>query len=329
MHYARTIHRQCLGGCPSYDRFAKSVTAIVTPAKMSVPTLLPGVEQSHAASRLGILPCDVRTLRIVAHRARVAQVVQCSLTTHRPRNNVVDFERFGTQLLLQLAVFAAERRSLGNELAKMSRDVCRWGHRHNARYQCSAPQRSQVTDVLSKGYEDFPERVSSQAMSRVLHSNWSTKASSSRLSSAVSVLLLPLARSADIRFRWRAGMRNVPRTRCAAARASSVVGRRWMSSNNFRRCGSGNWIMASRNCSRVSSTVAIESPYGKEFARDTTHTKVAKIRAKWTRMNKRNTFWPCIIPQKGEPKPCYTQSSTRRNSFSAVQTARYRGRDTR
>ena len=135
MHHARPIHRQCLDGCPSYDRFAKSVTAIVTPAKMSVPTLLPGVEQSHAASCLGILPCDVRTLRIVAHRARVAQVVQCSLTTHRPRNNVVDFERFGTQLLLQLAVFAAELRSLGNELAKMSRDVCRWGHRHNARYQ--------------------------------------------------------------------------------------------------------------------------------------------------------------------------------------------------
>src|SRR5438132_12821764 len=78
---------------------------------MSVSTLRPGVEQSHAACRLGILPCDVRTLRIVAHRARVAQVVQCGLTTHRPRHNVVDFERFGTQLLLQLAVFAAELRS--------------------------------------------------------------------------------------------------------------------------------------------------------------------------------------------------------------------------
>src|SRR5438046_1596535 len=77
-------------------------SAIVTPAKMSVPTLLSGVEQSHAASCLGILPYDLRTLCIVAHRARVAQVVQCGLTTHRPRHNVVDFERFGTQLLLQL-----------------------------------------------------------------------------------------------------------------------------------------------------------------------------------------------------------------------------------
>ena len=140
MHHARTIHRQCLDGCPSYDRFAKGVTAIVTPAKMSVPTLLPGVEQSHAASCLGVLPCDVKTLCVVAHRARGAQVVQFGLTTHRPRNNVVDFERFGTQLLLQLAVFAAELRSLGNELAKTSRDACRWGHRHNARYQCSAQQ---------------------------------------------------------------------------------------------------------------------------------------------------------------------------------------------
>jgi hypothetical protein len=139
MHQARTIHRQCLDGCPSYDRFAKGVTVIVTPAKMSVPTLLPGVEQSHAASCPGILPYDVRTLRIVAHRARVAQVAQCGLTTHRPRHNVVDFERFGTQLLLQLAVFAAELRSLGNALAQMSRDVCRWSHRHNAHYQCSTP----------------------------------------------------------------------------------------------------------------------------------------------------------------------------------------------
>src|SRR5262249_18167940 len=64
------------------------------------------------------------------------------------------------------------------------------------------------------------------------------------------------------------------------------------------------------------------------FAHDTTHTKVAKIRAKWTRMNKRNTFWPCIISQNGEPKPCSTQFSMRGNSFSAVQIARYRGRDT-
>src|SRR6516162_7929805 len=31
-------------------------------------------------------------------------------------------------------------------------------------------------------------------------------------------------------------------------------------------------------------------------------------------MNKRNTFWPCIIPQKGGPKPCHTQSSTRGNA---------------
>jgi hypothetical protein len=44
MHHARTIHRQSLDGCPSYDRFAKGVSAIVTPAKMSVPTLLPGIE---------------------------------------------------------------------------------------------------------------------------------------------------------------------------------------------------------------------------------------------------------------------------------------------
>src|SRR5574341_692097 len=71
-----------------------------------------------------------------------------------------------------------------------------------------------------------------------------------------------------------------------------------------RRCGSGNWMMASRNCSRVSSTIAIESPYGKACTRDTTHTKVAQRRAIWTRINKRNAFWPCIIPQKGEPKPC-------------------------
>jgi|SRR5262249_24632716 len=145
MHHARTIHRQCLDGRPSYDRFAKGVSAIVAPAKMSVPTLLPRVEQSHAASCLGSLPCDVRTLCIVAHPARVAQVVQCGLTTHHPRHNVVDFECFGTQLLLQLAVFAAELRSLGNALAKMSRDVCRWSHRHIAYYQCSTPQRSRVT----------------------------------------------------------------------------------------------------------------------------------------------------------------------------------------
>ena len=46
-------------------------------------------------------------------------------------------------------------------------------------------------------------------------------------------------------------------------------------------------------------------------------------------MNKRNTFWPCIIPQKGEPKPCHIQSLTPGNGFSAVPITRYRGRGTR
>src|SRR5215831_9862425 len=68
MHHARTIHRQCLDGCPSHDRFAKGVSAIVT-----IPVT-------------------------------------------------------------------------------------------------NAPHSSRVTDVLSKGYEDFPERVSSPVMSRVFRS---------------------------------------------------------------------------------------------------------------------------------------------------------------
>lgn len=100
MHHARTIHRQCLDGCPSYDRFAKDASVIVTPAKMSVPTLSSGVEQSHAASCLWVLRGDLRTLRVIADRARIAQIVRSGLTAYRSRNDMIDFERFGTQILL-------------------------------------------------------------------------------------------------------------------------------------------------------------------------------------------------------------------------------------
>ena len=113
MNNARTIHLRRLDGCSSYDCFAKNAPVIVTPAKMPVPTVLSGVEQSHAPAGLGVLGCNLRTLRIVTNRARVAQVVRLSLATQRPRHDVIDFERFGTQLLLQLTVFAAEFRALG------------------------------------------------------------------------------------------------------------------------------------------------------------------------------------------------------------------------
>ena len=100
MHHARTIHRQCLNGCPSYDRFAKSASAIVAPAKVPVPMLPSGVEQSHMATCLRVLRHDLRTLRVVANRACVAQVVWLGPTIQRPRHDVINFEGFGAQLLL-------------------------------------------------------------------------------------------------------------------------------------------------------------------------------------------------------------------------------------
>jgi len=54
MHHARTIHRQCLDGCPSYDRFAKGASAIVTPAEMLVPALPSRVKQSYAPACLRV-----------------------------------------------------------------------------------------------------------------------------------------------------------------------------------------------------------------------------------------------------------------------------------
>jgi hypothetical protein len=75
MHHARTIHRQCLDGCPSYDRFAKGASAIVTPAEMLVPTLPSRVKQPYAPACLRVPRRDVRTLRIVTHWACVAQVI--------------------------------------------------------------------------------------------------------------------------------------------------------------------------------------------------------------------------------------------------------------
>jgi hypothetical protein len=95
MHHARTIHRQCLDGCASYDRLAKSASAIVTPTKVPMPTLPSRVAQSHVAACLRILRQDVRTLRVVANWARVAQVVWLGLPTQHPWRDVIDFERFG------------------------------------------------------------------------------------------------------------------------------------------------------------------------------------------------------------------------------------------
>jgi len=75
MHHARTIHRQCLDGCPSYDRFAKGASAIVTPAAMVVPAWPSRVKQSYAPAGVRVLHRDVRTLRVVTHWTRVAQGV--------------------------------------------------------------------------------------------------------------------------------------------------------------------------------------------------------------------------------------------------------------
>src|SRR5262245_435429 len=74
-------------------------------------------------------------------------------------------------------------------------------------------------------------------------------------------------RSADICLRWRAGRRNIPRTRCAAARPSAATERRVMSAHNCRRCDSGHWSSASRSCSSVSSLVAIDNPHRQKVAR--------------------------------------------------------------
>ena len=81
MHNARMIHHQRLDGCPPYDRVTKGVSSIVTPAKMSVPPLPSGVEQLHAAASPRILRCDLRTLRVVANRACIAQIVRPGWTT--------------------------------------------------------------------------------------------------------------------------------------------------------------------------------------------------------------------------------------------------------
>jgi len=95
MHHARTIHRQCFDGCPSNDRFAKGTSTIITPAEMLAPTLPSRVKQSDAPICLWVPRRDVRTLRIVTHRAHVAQVVWLGLSTQRPWNDVIDFEGFG------------------------------------------------------------------------------------------------------------------------------------------------------------------------------------------------------------------------------------------
>ena len=125
MHHARTIHRQGFDGCPSYDRFAKGASAIVTPAEMLVPALPSRVKQSYAPACLRVPRRDLRTLCVVTHWARVAQVVRLGLSTQRPRHDVIDFEGFGAESLLQLTVFTAELSSLGDELSKRLRDVCR------------------------------------------------------------------------------------------------------------------------------------------------------------------------------------------------------------
>ena len=134
MNNAWTIHLQRLDGCSSYDRFAKNAPAIVTPAKMPVPIVLSGVKQSHAPAGLGVLGRNLRTLRIVANRACVAQVIRLSLATQYPRHDVIDFERFGAQFLLQLTVFTAELRSLGDHLSKVLWDICRCCHSPSPRY---------------------------------------------------------------------------------------------------------------------------------------------------------------------------------------------------
>ena len=64
MNNARTIHVQRFHGCSSYDCFAKDVSAIITPAKMTIPTLPSWIEQSPNWELLAPLP-----LALVCFRA--------------------------------------------------------------------------------------------------------------------------------------------------------------------------------------------------------------------------------------------------------------------
>jgi hypothetical protein len=123
MHNARTIHVQCVHGCSSNGGFPKEMSAISTPVKMTMPTVPSWVKQSDATACLRIVRRDLRPFRIVTNRAGVTQIIHLSLAPHCSWDNVIDFKRFRTQLLLQLTVFVAELRTFSDELSNRCWEV--------------------------------------------------------------------------------------------------------------------------------------------------------------------------------------------------------------
>jgi hypothetical protein len=128
---AWAIHVQCLHGCSPYGGCTKDASAILAPTKMSVPPLPAGIEQPHMLACVGVPGCDLRTLRIIANRACVTQIVRLGPAPQSPWNDVIDFKRLRTQLLLQLAVLAAALCSFSDKPSKGQRDVRRRRHRQS------------------------------------------------------------------------------------------------------------------------------------------------------------------------------------------------------
>jgi hypothetical protein len=134
--------------CTMRGRFISSASTVARPMTVLPRMLPPSSLQRKCRFQLccrgsnsrtrrpvwGSLGRNLRTLRIIANRACVAQVIRLSLATQYPRHHVIDFERFGAQLLLQLTVFTAELRSLGDNLSKVLWDICRCCHSLSPRY---------------------------------------------------------------------------------------------------------------------------------------------------------------------------------------------------
>lgn len=117
---AGMVHFKCRDRGTSHRTHTEYHSIVITPAKMTMPGLTPGIEDSNASTTDRIFGHYATPLCSVTNRARETQVIQVAWTSRRSRNNVIYFERLGAELLLELAVFAEEPGSFGHLVAKLS-----------------------------------------------------------------------------------------------------------------------------------------------------------------------------------------------------------------
>jgi|SRR6185369_10579002 len=111
------IHPQCNNGGSSASCAADELGAIVTPAKMTKPTVAPRVKELYSTPGLWVSSSGFPGLELIAKRAAQAEILKFARTSQCLRNDMIHMKGCQRHFLKSLAIFASVFCSVPNKLA--------------------------------------------------------------------------------------------------------------------------------------------------------------------------------------------------------------------